>query len=155
LNTVYAVAADVLPGGAWSLIVWDGTELGAVGRAAALPFRVHRDGVGDGLHEVARTGGGVLMASVIPSLDKLIAHMPEVVAEVRAHADVVGARAEALFGPHDRPGGHYIEVTHDRTDSFVSLVGPAPLSVEYGRSPNENGKGGSTGLHILSRAAEL
>jgi hypothetical protein len=24
LNTVYAVAADVLPGGAWSLIVWDG-----------------------------------------------------------------------------------------------------------------------------------
>jgi hypothetical protein len=66
---------------------------------------------------------------------------------------VIGLRAEGLFAAHDRPGGHHIEVTHDKVDSFVSLVGPAPLSVEYGHSAADGSH--VEGLHILSRAAEL
>jgi hypothetical protein len=92
------------------------------------------------------------MATVNFGLDKLIAHMPGVGEEVRAHADVVGLRAEALFASHDRPGGHTIEVTHGKVDSEISLVGPAPLSVEFGHHSNGTYV---EGLYILTRAADL
>jgi hypothetical protein len=93
------------------------------------------------------------MAQVNMSVNKLIAHMPEVILEVRKAADEVGLKAEALFASHDRPGGHHIEVTHEKVDSLISLVGPAPLSVEYGHTAS-NGTH-VEGLHILSRAADL
>lgn len=86
-------------------------------------------------------------------VNKLIAHMPEVVAEVRLKADEIGLRAGVLFAEHDRPGGHSIEVTHGRVDSLVSLVGPAPLSVEYGHRAADGTH--VAGLYILTRAADL
>jgi hypothetical protein len=93
------------------------------------------------------------MAQVDMGVDKLIAHMPGVIAAVRVKAAEVGLKSEGLFASHDRPGGHHIEVTHDKVDSFVSLVGPAPLSVEFGHAAADGSH--VEGLHILSRAAEL
>jgi hypothetical protein len=93
------------------------------------------------------------MAQVNLTVDRLIAHMPEVILEVRKAADEIGLRAEGLFAAHDRPGGHSIEVTHEKVDSLISLVGPAPLSVEYGHAAADGSH--VEGLHILSRAADL
>jgi hypothetical protein len=109
------------------------------------------------------------MAQVNMSVNKLIAHMPEVILEVRKAADEVGLKAEALFASHDRPGRHSIEVTHDKVDSFVSLVGPDPEAVEFGHYTGKSSGKGVTrirghlaaghefveGLHLLSRAADL
>jgi hypothetical protein len=75
------------------------------------------------------------MAQVNMSVNKLIAHMPEVILEVRKAADEVGLKAEALFASHDRPGGHRSRSRTRRWTRSISLVGPAPLSVEYGHTP--------------------
>jgi hypothetical protein len=91
------------------------------------------------------------MAEVDFDVNRYIAHMPALVVEVRKAADEFALKAEGLFAAHDRPGGHSIEVTHDGIDSLISLVGPAPLSVEYGHAAADGSH--VEGLHILSRAA--
>lgn len=95
------------------------------------------------------------------------AHMPQVQAAVDAKTLEIAAIAEALFASHDHPGGHRIEVDKAppkddpkaaNVDGLVSLVGPAPLPVEFGHfagPEHEPGREFVKGLHILSRAAGL
>lgn len=87
-----------------------------------------------------------------------LARLPQVRAAVLAKTAEIGVTAETLFAAHDHPGGHSIEVEHGHTDGFVSLIGPAPLSVEFGhftRHSNEHPRKFVKGLHILARAARL
>jgi hypothetical protein len=89
---------------------------------------------------------------------KQLAQLPAVQAAVEALTLEIGVAAEALFASHDHPGGHHIEVDKAGTDGFVSLVGPAALSVEFGHfagSRDDVGRRYVKGLHILSRAARL
>lgn len=77
---------------------------------------------------------------------------------VRSVRDDIKAKAEALFAPHDRPGGHEITKSDGAVDAYVSLVGPAPASVEFGHfTPiGEDEDAEPTyveGLHIMGRAA--
>lgn len=87
------------------------------------------------------------------------ARMPQVAAAVEAKTFEILLAAEGLFASHDHPGGHRIEVEKGKTDGFVSLVGPAPLSVEFGHFEGDEQFGDDRrfvkGLHILSRAAGL
>jgi hypothetical protein len=86
---------------------------------------------------------------------RMLAHLPEVRAAVIAVRDEKATIAQALFAAHDHPGGHSISTQDDTVDALLSLDGPAPLSVEYGRSPDANGRDAMKGLHILGRAAGL
>lgn len=95
------------------------------------------------------------MAIIYGSANSTAAHLPDVRAAVAAKADEIGTLADALFAPHNHPGRHDIDVEHDSLDSLVVLHGPAPLSVEFGRSPGPDGKGGMRGLHVLGRAAGI
>lgn len=98
-------------------------------------------------------------ASDHDGVNAYIAHMPGVKKAVRAKGREIQGRAEALFAAHNRPGGHEITGERRDTDYLVSLVGPAPLSVEFGRGPftRDDGVhvGPMEGLHILGRAAGL
>lgn len=72
------------------------------------------------------------MASVIPNIDSVIAHLKEVKAEVHLAALAVKGRAEANLGRHHKTGTHSIQMDKQDTDRVVNLVGPNAISVEYG-----------------------
>ena len=88
------------------------------------------------------------------TINRLIAR--EAGPEVAQHALRIGVKAEGLLATHHRSGEHRIEVDHGKVDAYVSLVGPAALSVEEGHF---DGYGGHRtyveGLHVLRRAAGL
>lgn len=92
------------------------------------------------------------MAWVNPRIAEILAHTPEAKATVRATRDRGEAIAQALFAPHDNPGGHEITTQDDRVDALLSLDGPAPLSVEFGHwSGDGENRRYVEGLHILGR----
>lgn len=95
------------------------------------------------------------MVSIYRSCNATVAHLPGVRPVLAGTAEAIEGLAQALFAPHNRPGRHELGVEHDDLDSLVVLKGPAPLSVEFGRSPGLDGKGGMRGLHILGRAAGI
>lgn len=95
------------------------------------------------------------MAVVYPGTDSVIAHEEGVKGAVLAETTIVKAAADALFAKHNNPGGHEIEQSFGVTDGLVTMTGPAPVNVEWGRPPNAEGKGRMEGLHILGRAAGL
>lgn len=95
------------------------------------------------------------MAHVDKGTDSYIAHMAGVKTSVRNETSDIKGRADALFDAHNRPGGHEIDMSLGRTDGVVTMSGPAPVNVEYGRPPNADGRGRMEGLHILGRAARL
>jgi hypothetical protein len=92
-----------------------------------------------------------------------IAHMPGVKRAVHAEGKKIQATAKALFAGHDRPGGH--SITGEKspiggTDWIVSIEGPVPVVIEFGREAfvrESDGRriGAMQGLHILGRAAVL
>lgn len=93
-------------------------------------------------------------------VNAFIAHLPGVKATVWAEGKKIQARAEALFASHDRPGGHHITGGKGITDYVVSLEGPVPVVIEFGREAftrKSDGVhiGAMQGLHILGRAAGL
>lgn len=93
------------------------------------------------------------MAWVDPKIAAKVAHTPEVEAAVRSERDRVARIAEGLFASHNRPGGHEITTQNDGTDAFLSIDGPAPLSMNYGHwSETKDGRKFVEGLHILERA---
>lgn len=71
----------------------------------------------------------------------------------------IGTRAEGLLAEHHHSGDAYIDVGMGRIDGYVILNDErgqlAAMSIEYGRQPNEHGRGGMAGLFILHRAAHL
>ena len=95
------------------------------------------------------------MASVHPQCDDIIAHLPGVTAEVRAHGEAMGARARARLAEHRETGASSIEVTHGATDTVVSLVDEAALAIEFGRGAYTGRDGRRIGamapLRILGR----
>jgi hypothetical protein len=92
-------------------------------------------------------------------LNRHLSHLPGVKAAVREKGRAVETTAKALFGPHDRPGGHAITGESQDPDYLVILEGPAPGAVEFGREgytrPDGAHIGPAQGLHVLGRAADL
>lgn len=75
---------------------------------------------------------------------------------VNQHARTIVPAAKANLARHRRDGDHSIVLSRGRTDSFVSLQGPAALSVEQGHWTVWNGRSMYVpGLRILRDAAGL
>lgn len=72
------------------------------------------------------------MASVVPNVDSIIAHLAEVKLEVHAEALAIKGRAEGNLARHHKTGTHSIQIERQDTDRIVNLVGPNAISVEYG-----------------------
>ncbi|WP_433038639.1 DUF5403 family protein [Actinomycetospora sp. CA-053990] len=94
------------------------------------------------------------MAEVSPRTADIVAHLPGVIRSVRGEAEEIGARAGAQLSQHRATGNAEIEVSSGRVDSFVSLVDPAALSIEFGAF-NERAERYVPGLYIVTRAAGL
>lgn len=98
------------------------------------------------------------MVYIRPAIDKTIAHMPGVKEAVHSEADEIGARARSNLAAHRAEGEAEIQVDHRNPDAWVSLVDPAAVSIEYGRSEyTRDGVtvGAMDGLYIIHRAAGL
>lgn len=96
------------------------------------------------------------------AVNAFVAHLPGVKRVVHAEGRSIQGEAEALFASHDRPGGH--KITGEKspiggTDWIVSLEGPVPVVIEFGREgfTRSDGRriGPMQGLHILGKAAGL
>lgn len=92
------------------------------------------------------------------------ARVDEVQREVLKQGKLIEAKATGLLAQHRDTGDHYIEgrKQHDRKygelDYDIALVGPAPLSVEFGHWLIYYGTPTHQyihGLYILHRAAGL
>lgn len=93
------------------------------------------------LHEVVVRQPGVRRGTYLAALP--------VYARAVANLDAVRGNADDDDGWGDDVGHRFhVEVTQGTVDAFVSLVGPAPLSLEYGRSTN----GATEPTYILTGA---
>lgn len=72
---------------------------------------------------------------------------------VRQTAEEIAGRARANLARHRRTGAARIEVARGRTDTQVSLVDDAALSIEYGHIAPDGTV--VPGLRILGDAADL
>jgi hypothetical protein len=88
---------------------------------------------------------------IYPNCDEIVAHLPGVIGAVHDTAQDGARRAEAVLRAHFYRGQSEIEVTRGAVDSFVSLIDPAALSIEYGRT-GARGRGASQGVHALEAA---
>lgn len=85
-----------------------------------------------------------------------LAKMDPVQDKLRGQAHDIKALAEALLAMHRKTGEHRIEVGHEKSkefghiDWYVSLVGRAAASVEFGHRA-DNGRW-VEGLYIITRA---
>ncbi|MBM7771236.1 MULTISPECIES: DUF5403 family protein [Actinokineospora] len=93
------------------------------------------------------------MAEVHRRAADIVAHLPEVRAAVRDAADQVAQRARATLAAHRDTGTAAIETTRGRTDTTVSLVDDAALSIEYGHHAPDGTP--IRGLRVLRDAADL
>lgn len=96
------------------------------------------------------------MARVNKSANRVVAHLDGVVDAVHDSAETLGARSEAILAQHRDTGQAAIEVSRGRrTDSFVDLVDPAAVALEYGRPAGTSASGREYSarepLHILAR----
>jgi hypothetical protein len=89
------------------------------------------------------------------AMNKIISQQPEVQDEVKSQAKRLGAIAKSALAGHYNTGDHKIEIKKNLHKKYgfldyeISLVGSAPLSVEFGHM---NHRGGYVhGLYILSR----
>lgn len=92
------------------------------------------------------------------NVDKFIAHLPEVKAELRLNAYKGGAKAKAILARHKPSGGpsphSRITVTKgNKLDWFVNLDDPdgAAMSIEFGRSGGPGGVA-TQGVHAITGA---
>lgn len=86
-------------------------------------------------------------------IEAYLAGLPSVQAAVKGVQGDVYAKARANFASHDRPGGHRVTKGRpNRFDRAVYLVGPAPMSVEFGHFTPKGTKY-VEGLHVLGRAS--
>lgn len=91
------------------------------------------------------------MAIVYGSCNDTVAHLPGVVAAVRAVGNQGAAEAEAILAFHFETGASKIEVDYGVTDTVVSLVDEAAVSIEFGRT-GALGRGASQGVFALTGA---
>jgi uncharacterized protein DUF5403 len=93
------------------------------------------------------------MAEVRPNAGDIVAHLPGVPAAVRDAADEIATRARSALAQHRDSGDAGIEVARGATDSHVSLVDEAALSIEYGHVTPDGTP--VRGLRVLRDAAGL
>jgi hypothetical protein len=93
------------------------------------------------------------------NVNRIVSHLDGVKDAVHTTGRRVQANAERNFEGHDRPGGHRVVGEKQDTDYLVSLEGPVPHIVEYGRAGYTRGDGAkigpAQGLYILHRAVDL
>lgn len=92
------------------------------------------------------------MAWVHPEIASIVAHLSGVVDAVAEVAKPIEVRARGALAAHRRTGAASIEVEHGVTDTVVSLVDEAALSIEYGHTDARTGRP-VEGLHIMRTAA--
>lgn len=101
------------------------------------------------------------------AMNRVVSHLPGVIEEVADEASGIAARAESGLRSHsgEYAGGGWnddnaseIILEHGEVDSFVSLIDPAALSIEFGHFVvNQYGPTGEyvEGLFIIHEAAGL
>lgn len=88
-------------------------------------------------------------------IEKLIARHQVVQARLDKEIGRAQLRAEAKLAQHrsNRDTNHArIETSKGRIDRWLTLDDPAGMSIEFGRAPDEDGRGGMEGLRILRDA---
>ena len=90
-------------------------------------------------------------------INSIVSHLDGVKQAVHSTGREGQARAEAAFASHDRPGGHKVTGATQDTDYVISLEGPEPHIVEYGRHGYTRQSDGAKigpmqGLYIIHRA---
>lgn len=94
-------------------------------------------------------------------LTKIIALHADVQDALERETIGIALKAEADLAGHRDAGHARIETDHDsgKVDHYVVLSDErgqkAAMSIEYGRKPDEEGRGGMEGLFILHKAAGL
>lgn len=99
------------------------------------------------------------MAEIYHDIADTVAHLPGVRQAVKTAAETIAATAKADLASHRSKGHAEIEIEHRDTDSTVSLVDEAAVSIEYGHFV-DNGEIEAQvvyakGLYIIHRAAGL
>lgn len=90
-------------------------------------------------------------------MSKHLAQEPKVQQTLKAASIRILMRAEALLAMHRDEGDHQVEYERIKTnkfghiDHYVSLIGPAAVSVEFGHV-TQNGRW-VQGLYIITRAS--
>lgn len=93
-------------------------------------------------------------------MNRRIARLPGVQAELKAHATIIANMARALLAPHSKTGSHKVvvqrlkDVEFKRIDWFASLMGPAAYAVETGHVHNFTDEW-VEGLHVLETAMHI
>lgn len=92
-------------------------------------------------------------------MNRRIAKLPGVQAELKGHAGIIANIGTALLAPHRKTGSHKfvvqrVKVRYGRIDWFASFVGPAAAAVESGHWHNFTGQW-VEGLHCLSQAMSI
>jgi len=85
-------------------------------------------------------------------MNEAISHIKGVKLTVRGEAKQIAGIASGRLAGHTKTGEHRIEVAHGTVDSFVSLTGPAPKSVEFGHAQSgwyEGAPGDVGGLNLF------
>lgn len=90
-------------------------------------------------------------------VNKILSHLEGVKQAVHVVGREGQARAEAAFASHDQPGGHRVVGETQDTDYVISLEGPVPHVIEYGRHGYTRQSDGAKigpmqGLYIIHRA---
>lgn len=90
-------------------------------------------------------------------VNQIVSHLPGVKKAVHTTGREGEARAKAAFAQHDQPGGHRVVGETQDTDYVISLEGPVPHIVEYGRHGYTRQSDGAKigpmqGLYIIHRA---
>lgn len=83
--------------------------------------------------------------------NKTVAHLDGVIAAVYAKAQEGAGRARAILAAHRHTGASSIEVSQGDVDSYVSLVDPNAISIEFGRV-GTMGRGTSRGVYAITKA---
>jgi hypothetical protein len=86
---------------------------------------------------------------VYPTCNSIVAHLPGVVNAVHDAAQDGARGATSILRAHFHEGRSRIEVTRGSVDSWVSLVDPAAVSIEFGRT-GARGRGSSQGVFAVT-----
>lgn len=90
-------------------------------------------------------------------LRKKHAVAPQVQVKVHEVTERIAGTAQALFEPHDRPGGHHILTEYHLPDGLVILEGPAPVALDQGHFTDariDSERRFVKGIHVLTRALD-
>lgn len=95
------------------------------------------------------------MATVSKNANAQVARLKGVKMSAKEQAEILAARARGLLSQHRDTGATKVKVSRGKVDSFVSMEGPAAISIEYGREAGVSANGrryaAQEGLYIMHR----